>query len=50
MFGKVKRGKLEVALPQIVLGCTADKIRVAPPDFRTIRPQKREVSRAFIPT
>lgn len=27
MFGKVKRRKLEVALPQMFLGCTADKIR-----------------------
>jgi hypothetical protein len=50
MFGKVKKGKLEVALPQMILGCTADKIRMAPPDFRSIRHSGREVvSRAFIP-
>lgn len=30
MFGEVKNQKLEVELPQMILGCTADKIRYGP--------------------
>lgn len=33
MFGEVKNQKLEVELPQMILGCTADKIRDGPTHF-----------------
>lgn len=33
MFGEVKKQKLELELPQMILGCTADKIRDSPTHF-----------------
>lgn len=33
MFGEVKKQKLEVELPRMILGCTADKIRDGPTHF-----------------